>query len=154
MEQFDDQTQEQNITPENRKARYIDPEDPLGSINLLLEEYGWTKMPMVDREQHARWEESDDPKDKEMLALFERNMHRMNNLHQLYAIFDSVEEFLPNRVGYYRERIQEINNKYIESGVASGDSQKPVPFEIVFDCMMLITEYKKELIEAKVHTIH
>ena len=45
---------------------------------------------------------------EEVLKNYERNMHRGNNIHKAFALFDDVDDLLPADAKYFREKIHDI----------------------------------------------
>ena len=152
-----------NENPQHRKAERFELEDIFGSLNLLLEDYDWKKRRPLSRAQRellekkiAESERGESPLFEEVLKNYERNMHRGNNIHKAFALFDDVEQLLPSDAQYFREKLHDINDRIMERlhlrkthGEKSEDAGAhiPMPHGVVEGLRSLLLEYRSKLLE-------
>jgi hypothetical protein len=140
----------------DRATEYIDPADPLGSVNHVLQRFGFNKVPMRTVAEHKALEEAalTSPKAAQQLTEFEMNMHRLSNYGKATAVFEEVDTALPDKAPYYRQQLAKITQKLSDSGALGGGGMTgertatPMPTSIVKDMKRLLESYKKDLVRA------
>ncbi|KKU52166.1 MAG: hypothetical protein A3F26_02520 [Candidatus Ryanbacteria bacterium RIFCSPHIGHO2_12_FULL_47_12b] len=148
--------------PKYRKTERFEPDDPFGSLNHLLEDYDWEESRYIlSEDQRERLERAiaankpeESPVFEKVLENYEGNVLRPNIIHQIFALFDDIEQLLPDDAQYFREKLRGIDDRIkgrFQSMATDGEQTKdagvhvPVPYDVVKDLRTLLLEYRDEL---------